>query len=163
MAFFFCFCVHLHHPMVLLVVKPDPEEEDWGWSWCRGRLGSLGLAGSTKITQPSKNFAFIPSLAFSASCTVAYVTNPKPFDLPVSLSVITLAAHKNMWLSCLMLYMLLDQEGERESSVTINELAKRSKCILKLFICCESGETYSNAQRYKEFHSYNGITFSSYL
>lgn len=82
--------VHSHQPMVLLVVKPDPEE-DRGGSLCRGRLGSLGLAGSTKITQPSKNFAFISALAFSASSIVAYVTKPKPFDLPVSLSVITLA------------------------------------------------------------------------
>ena len=67
--------------------------------WCGGGggggggLGSLGLAGSTKITHPSKNLAFIPCLAFSASSMVEYVTKPNPFDLPETLSVTTVAAN----------------------------------------------------------------------
>lgn len=77
-----------HQPIVLFVLIPNSEVSDWG---CGGGLGSLGLAGSTKITHPSRNLAFIPSLAFSASSIVAYVTKPNPFDLPVALSVITFA------------------------------------------------------------------------
>jgi len=41
----------------------------------------------------------------------------------------------------LMLYIYWIKESK--SNITIDELSKRSKCILKLFICCESGETYS--------------------
>lgn len=50
------------------------------------------MAGSTNMTHPSKNLAFIPSLAFSASSIDVYVTKPNPFDLPVALSVMTFAA-----------------------------------------------------------------------
>ena len=63
----------------------------WGGG---GGLGSLGFAGSQKITHPSKNLAFIPARAFSASSMVAYVTKPNPLDLPEILSVITFAAKK---------------------------------------------------------------------
>lgn len=75
--------------MVLFVLNPVSEGSGSGRG---GGLGSLGFAGSTKITQPSKNLAFIPSRAFSASSKVAYLTKPNPLDLPESLSVITLAA-----------------------------------------------------------------------
>ena len=77
------------HPTILFVLKPVPEDShsDLG----RG-LGSLGLAGSTKIAHTCKNVAFISSLAFSASSMDVYVTKPNPFDLPVTLSLMTLAA-----------------------------------------------------------------------
>lgn len=78
-----------HHPMVLFVLKPVSDGSDGGGG---GGLNSRGFAGSTKITHPSKNLAFIPSRAFSASSRVAYLTKPNPLDLPETLSVTTFAA-----------------------------------------------------------------------
>lgn len=80
-----------HHPTVLFVLKPVSEYPDSDLTGGLG-LGSLGLAGSTKITHPCKYLAFIFSLAVSASSMEVYVTKPNPFDLPVALSLMTLAA-----------------------------------------------------------------------
>lgn len=44
------------------------------------------------MTHPSRNLAFIPCRAASASCRLTYLTKPKPFDLPEILSVITFAS-----------------------------------------------------------------------
>jgi len=44
------------------------------------------------MTHPSRNLAFISCRAFSASSIVAYLTKPKPFDLPETLSVTTFAS-----------------------------------------------------------------------
>lgn len=82
-------CSHPHHPIVLFTLKPLSEDSGRAWG---GGLYSLGLAGSTKITHPSKNLPFLPSLAFSASSMDEYVMKANPFDLPVTLSVITFAS-----------------------------------------------------------------------
>lgn len=81
--------------MVLFVLKPISEGccSGYGGGGGGGGLASLDLAGSTKITHPSKYFAFIPSLALSASSMLVYETKPNPFDLPVALSVMTFAAY----------------------------------------------------------------------
>uniref|UniRef100_A0A0V0HXI5 Putative ovule protein n=1 Tax=Solanum chacoense TaxID=4108 RepID=A0A0V0HXI5_SOLCH len=67
-----CTTVSDHHrpvqPTVLFVVIPKFSGSCGGGG---GALGILGFAGSTKITQPSKNLAFIPSRAFSASSIVS--------------------------------------------------------------------------------------------
>jgi len=44
------------------------------------------------MTHPSRNLAFISCHAFSASSIVAYLTKPKPFNLPETLSVTTFAS-----------------------------------------------------------------------
>ena len=73
-------------------MKPACEERVSCWG---AGFGCLGLAGSTKMTHPSRNLAFISCRAFSASSLVAYLTKPKPFDLPETLSVTTFAAQSN--------------------------------------------------------------------
>ena len=44
------------------------------------------------MTHPSRNLAFISCRAVSASSKLAYLTKPKPFDLPETLSVMTFAS-----------------------------------------------------------------------
>jgi hypothetical protein len=54
-------------------------------------LGACGLASDTAIALPSRFWPLSLAIAFLASSSDPISTNPKPFDLPVILSLITLA------------------------------------------------------------------------
>jgi hypothetical protein len=54
-------------------------------------LGACGLASDTATALPSRFWPFNLAIAVLASSSDAISTNPKPFDLPVILSLITLA------------------------------------------------------------------------